>query len=74
MVQFEPYMTTAIGTLVNQMDSLIATGQAGRYQSMANCNSEIAARQQKGEAAIDVAQWAAFLAFDIIGDLVSASS
>lgn len=72
MVSFEPYMTNAIGTFASQMNSLIDTGRAGRYLSMADGDPEIAARRNKGEAALDVAQWAAFLAFDIISDLVSA--
>lgn len=71
MVGFEPYMTTAIGTLAHQMGSLIDTGHAGRYTALGTTNPEIRALQRKGEAAIDVAQWSAFLAFDIIGDLVS---
>nr|KAK5442115.1 hypothetical protein LTR18_005967 [Exophiala xenobiotica] len=69
MVGFEPYMTSAIGMMAQQMNSLIDTGRAGRYTSLAAVDPEIKARQSKGEAAIDVAQWSAFLAFDIIGDL-----
>ncbi len=70
MVGFEPYMTSAIGTFAQQMNSLIDTGRAGRYTALGAVDPEIRARQGKGEAAIDVAQWSAFLAFDIIGDLV----
>ncbi|KIX06218.1 uncharacterized protein Z518_04193 [Rhinocladiella mackenziei CBS 650.93] len=69
MVGFEPYMTRAIGTLSSQMDLLIDTGQAGRYRSLAETNPQIRGRRRNGEAGIDVAQWSAFLAFDIIGDL-----
>jgi benzoate 4-monooxygenase len=71
MVSFEPFMTSAIGIFVDQMDNLIATGKAARYTAMGETSSEVNSRQQKGEAALDVAQWAAFLAFDIVGDLVS---
>ncbi|KAK4939797.1 hypothetical protein LTR10_019970 [Elasticomyces elasticus] len=69
MVGFEPYMTSAIGTLATQMNSLIDTGRANRYTALGAVDPEIKARQQQGEAALDVAQWSAFLAFDIIGDL-----
>lgn len=71
MVGFEPYMTSAIGTLGEQMDRLIDSGRAGMYRSLAEGDTEIKARQHPGEASLDVAKWAAFLAFDIIGDLVS---
>ena len=71
MVQFEPYITSAISTYGHQMDSLIDTGRAVRYTALTESNPEIRARANKGEAAVDVAMWSAFLAFDIIGDLVS---
>lgn len=70
MVSFEPYMTSAIRIFVNQMDSLINTGKAGRYSAMGGSSAEIEKRQQMDEAAFDAAQWAAFLAFDIVSDLV----
>jgi benzoate 4-monooxygenase len=73
MVGFETYMTTAIGTLASQMDRLIVSGHAGRYTALGETNPEIKSLQQDGEAAFDAAQWAAFLAFDIIGDLVRGS-
>lgn len=73
MVSFEPYMTSAIRIFVNQMDSLINTGKAGRYTAMGGSSTEINRRQRQGEAAFDAAQWAAFLAFDIVSDLVGHS-
>ena len=69
MVQFEIYMTRAISTLSSQMDSLISTGEGGKYVSKTVVDPYIRARAKPGEAAIDAASWSAFLAFDIIGDL-----
>ena len=71
MVQFEPYMTTALSSLGKRMEDLIDTGVGGKYIALNEIDSEIRSRMKKGEAAIDVAIWSAFLAFDIIGDLVS---
>ena len=71
MVGFEPYITSALATMGRQMESLIDTGRAGQYTALASENPDIRQRQQTGEAAMDVAVWNAFLAFDIIGDLVS---
>jgi len=71
MVQFEPYITNALGTLGRQMESLIDTGRAGDYVALNVIDAEVLARTKKGEAGIDAAMWSAFLAFDIIGDLVS---
>lgn len=71
MVQFEPYMTTALSTLGQRMDELIDNGHGNKYVALSEINPEIRARMKKGEAGIDVAVWSAFLAFDIIGDLVS---
>ena len=62
-------MTRAIATLSSQMDSLISTGEAGDYVSLTKADPTIRALARPGEAAIDAAVWAAFLAFDIIGDL-----
>lgn len=70
MVQFEPYMTSALSTFGRQMESLIDTGKAGAYASTSASNINIQSRAQPGEAGLDAATWAAFLAFDIIGDLV----
>lgn len=74
MVDFELYMTTALSILSRQMVSLIETGAAGEYDALEKSNTEILQRKQKGEAALDAAMWAAFLAFDIIGDLVGQCS
>ena len=71
MVDFEPYITSALGTLARQMDSLIDTGSAGQYSALASKSPDIKQLQRHGEAALDMAVWNAFLAFDIIGDLVS---
>jgi hypothetical protein len=71
MVGFEPYITSALRTLGQQMERLITSGKAGAYVSLDQTDSKISARKAKGEAALDVAMWSAFLAFDIIGDLVS---
>jgi benzoate 4-monooxygenase len=73
MVSFEPYITKALGIFSIQMDSLIDSGRAGKYVDLAENNHEIESRKSKDEGCLDVAQWAAFLAFDIIGDLVSKS-
>jgi benzoate 4-monooxygenase len=70
MVQFEPYMTNALTILGRQMDRLIDTGKAGAYVALSETNADIKARAAKGEAGLDAAVWSAFLAFDIIGDLV----
>ncbi|KAL1880980.1 hypothetical protein Plec18167_003520 [Paecilomyces lecythidis] len=69
MVQFEPYITSALSTFGCQMESLIDTGKAGAYASISASNINIQSRAQPGEAGLDAATWAAFLAFDIIGDL-----
>ncbi|KAF2653764.1 cytochrome P450 [Lophiostoma macrostomum CBS 122681] len=69
MVQFEPYITSAISTYGRQMDSLTDTGIAGSYTALSETDFGIRSRASKGEAAVDVALWSAFLAFDIIGDL-----
>ncbi|KAI1616058.1 cytochrome P450 3A3 [Exophiala viscosa] len=69
MIEFEPYMTIALGNLGRQMDSLIDTARAGAYVSWSATDPMIAQHQRKGEAALDAAVWSAFLAFDIIGDL-----
>ncbi|KAJ9142647.1 putative Cytochrome P450 benzoate 4-monooxygenase [Pleurostoma richardsiae] len=69
MVQFEPYITNALGTLGRQMESLIDTGRAGDYVALNVVDAEVLARTKKGEAGIDAVMWSAFLAFDIIGDL-----
>ena len=71
MIQFEPYMTTALLTLGRRMEELIDTGFGGKYVALSEVNPDIKSRMKKGEAAIDAAVWSAFLAFDIIGDLVS---
>lgn len=71
MVQFEVYITRAICTLGRQIDSLIDTGKGGDYLSWTIIDGDVRSRARPGEAAIDAASWAAFLAFDIIGDLVS---
>lgn len=73
MVQFEPYITSALTIYGTRMDNLIDTGRGARYVSLSETNEEIRTRMRKGEAAIDVAVWSAFLAFDIIGDLVSSA-
>lgn len=71
MVGFEPYITKAISIYSYQMSQMIEKGQAGKYIDLGKTDHEIRRRQKKGEAAFDAAQWSAFLAFDIIGDLVS---
>lgn len=71
MVGFEPYITLALRTLGKQMHNLIDNGKAGAYVALDKGDARMAARKGKGEAAFDVALWSAFLAFDIIGDLVS---
>lgn len=71
MVQFEPYITSALATLGRQMDCLIESGRAGDYIDLKVVDDNVRARAKKGEAGIDAAVWSAFLAFDIIGDLVS---
>lgn len=55
------------------MRSLMESGQAGAYVALEKTDPKIAGRKRKGggEAAFDAALWSAFLAFDIIGDLVS---
>lgn len=53
------------------MEQLVDTGKAGVYVELGKSDPEIAKRQKKGEAAFDAAKWSAFLAFDIVGDLVS---
>lgn len=70
MANFEPYMTNAISMLSRQMVSLIDTGVAGSYESLDRLDPGISQRKREGEAAVDAVAWAAFLAFDIIGDLV----
>lgn len=50
---------------------MIDTGKAGQYVELGKINPRIRERQRKGEAAFDAAKWSGFLAFDIIGDLVS---
>lgn len=70
MVQFEPYITSALSTFGHQMESLIDSGKAGAYTTLTMGNTDIWSRAQPGEAGLDAATWAAFLAFDIIGDLV----
>jgi benzoate 4-monooxygenase len=70
MLGFEPYITKAIGIYAQQMDNLVLHGQAGRYAELGKVDSKISERQKKGESAFDAAKWSAFLAFDIIGDLV----
>ncbi|KAJ9354843.1 hypothetical protein DTO027B9_4559 [Paecilomyces variotii] len=69
MVQFEPYITSALSTFGHQMESLIDSGKAGAYTTLTMGNTDIWSRAQPGEAGLDAATWAAFLAFDIIGDL-----
>jgi benzoate 4-monooxygenase len=71
MVGFEPYITKALTVYGHQMEQLIEHGKAGAYVDLAKMDSEISKWQKKGEAAFDAAKWSAFLAFDIIGDLVS---
>ncbi len=71
MVEFEPYTTNALQVMCRQLDKLIATGRAGQYRSLALTDLSIAAKMEQGETALDAAQWAGFVAFDIIGDLVS---
>lgn len=71
MLGFEPYITKALTVYGHQMEQLIEHGRAGAYVELGKTDTEIAKRQRKGEAAFDAAKWSAFLAFDIIGDLVS---
>jgi hypothetical protein len=71
MVQFEPYITSALHIFGRQMDSLIDTGRAAAYVSLSETDQHVRRYAGKGQAALDVAVWSAFLAFDIIGDLVS---
>jgi benzoate 4-monooxygenase len=72
MVGFEPYITKALTVYGHQMEQFIEHGKAGAYIDLAKVDNEIAKREKKGEAAFDAAKWSAFLAFDIIGDLVRA--
>jgi benzoate 4-monooxygenase len=71
MVGFEFYITKALTVYGRQMKQLIEHGKAGAYVDLARVDREISKRQKKGEAAFDAAKWSAFLAFDIISDLVS---
>lgn len=71
MVNFEPYITNALNIFTRQMEKLIQNGQAGQYVDLGRRAKTIEKLQRKGEAAIDASRWLAFLAFDIIGDLVS---
>jgi benzoate 4-monooxygenase len=71
MVGFEPYITKALTVHGHQMEQLIERGKAGAYVDLAKVDRAISKRQKRGDAAFDAAKWSAFLAFDIIGDLVS---
>lgn len=51
-----------------QMEKLIDGKPAGRYTF--TMNEDVAKRQRHDEAVINAVSWNAFLAFDIIGDLV----
>lgn len=73
MLGFESYITKALTIYGSQMDAMVETGKAGRYVELGRVDAAIKERQRKGEAAFDAAKWSAFLAFDIIGDLVSDS-
>ena len=74
MVGFESYITKTLTAYGYQMEQLINNGKAGAYVDLAKTDSKVAKKQKKGEAAFDAAKWSAFLAFDIIGDLVSSES
>jgi benzoate 4-monooxygenase len=74
MVGFESYITKTLTAYGYQMEQLINNGKAGAYVDLAKTDGKVAERQKKGEAAFDAAKWSAFLAFDIIGDLVSSES
>ncbi|RDW75545.1 hypothetical protein BP6252_06687 [Coleophoma cylindrospora] len=74
MVDFEPYMTDAIMITCRQMNSLIDTGNAGLYRELGKQNPNIRLIQKDDEAAVDVAKWNAYLAYDIISDLTFGSS
>ena len=71
MLGFEPYITKALTVYAHQMEMLIETGKAGAYVELGRVDGEVEKRREEGEAAFDAAKWSAFLAFDIIGDLVS---
>lgn len=71
MLGFEPYITKALTVYAHQMEQMIETGKAGAYIELGSIDGDIERRKRKGEAAFDAAKWSAFLAFDIIGDLVS---
>lgn len=71
MVEFEPYTSSALLVMAAQIEKMIDTGRAGEYIALDQVDPKIAALKRKGEIALDAVTWASFLAFDIIGDLVS---
>ena len=72
MVDFEPYITNAIRTAAGQFDALIETGRAGKCTDLrTEARIEGERKEEGGDAVLDAAKWNAYLAFDIIGDLVS---
>lgn len=69
---FERFMTDALLMYGRQMENLIDGKVAGRYAYPRN--DEVTKRMAPDEGVLDATIWNAFLAFDIIGDLVSNAS
>lgn len=69
---FERYMTDALIMYGRQMEALIDGKSAGRYTY--SIDDGVAKQKRPSEGAMDAVVWNAFLAFDVIGDLVGFSS
>lgn len=65
---FERFITDALDLYGRQMENLIDGRGAGKYEYP--MTDEIAARRRVSEGIVDAVTWNAFLAFDVIGDLV----
>lgn len=65
---FERFMTDALLMYGRQMENLVDGHPAGRYEYPVD--EEVRKRIKSGEGVMDATIWNAFLAFDIIGDLV----
>lgn len=65
---FERFITDALSMYGRQMEKLIDGKPAGRYTFP--MDEDVAKRQRHDEGVINAVSWNAFLAFDIIGDLV----
>lgn len=66
---FERFITDALVLYGRQMENLIDDERAGKYKYP--ITDEIATRKTMSEGIVDAVTWNAFLAFDVIGDLVS---